>query len=489
MILPLLRKDLELHRLGAVAVPLLYIAVTVTAVLSSNNQAAEVVSIPLYTAGFFLLTALVQGDPIPSDRADWLIRPIRRRDLLLAKLAFVALVFLLPMITVDLLVPFGLGFDAQRVVGAAFGHALSIFFGLILPTMALAAATSNMAQCAIGATLAGFAYSMMMPFLPWSVERDVAVLQWMEDLAVLAIAGCTSIVILLLQYFGRRTRWSYAVALTGLAAIGALSRVPFHEAWDLQANLRPVTGFEDGFTAKPVESDFCLRSGSPLHVRVPIQVSGRNSEFILIPQRADMRIRFSNGEVRQAVTQDLREVNLVNGTHPLEFDFGVDAELYDLRDKLAEPEITIRLLAFKPLVQHEFASENKPQVFPETGRCHIVREKEAVIGECLQVGDDSPSTNISFRDGLDNWAELPLDRISSVFLRFGATVFRWKSKMMRETEVKIDLRDPVQQDPKDPKFFKQTETVQIKSGRFAGIVVKRIPVPSGRFSSWRVWRK
>ena len=37
----------------------------------------------------FLAVAIVQQDSIPGVRQDWLVRPVRRRDLLVAKLLFV----------------------------------------------------------------------------------------------------------------------------------------------------------------------------------------------------------------------------------------------------------------------------------------------------------------------------------------------------------------------------------------------------------------
>ena len=78
MIRPILRKDFELHWMAAIAVPALYVIANIIAIQYSNQQIVDVISIPLYAAGFYLLTSLVQGDPIPGDRSDWLIRPIRR---------------------------------------------------------------------------------------------------------------------------------------------------------------------------------------------------------------------------------------------------------------------------------------------------------------------------------------------------------------------------------------------------------------------------
>src|SRR5580700_992759 len=49
-----------------------------------------------------LITAIVQQDAIPGLRQDWLVRPIRRRDLLLSKLLSVLVMVQIPMFAADL---------------------------------------------------------------------------------------------------------------------------------------------------------------------------------------------------------------------------------------------------------------------------------------------------------------------------------------------------------------------------------------------------
>ena len=55
-----------------------------------------------YLASSFLIVAIVQQDAIPGVRQDWLVRPIRRRDLFLAKMLGVLLMALLPIFAADL---------------------------------------------------------------------------------------------------------------------------------------------------------------------------------------------------------------------------------------------------------------------------------------------------------------------------------------------------------------------------------------------------
>src|SRR5216683_4680453 len=50
----------------------------------------------------FLIATVVQQDAIPGVRQDWLVRPLRRRDLLLAKLLFVLTMVQGPIFAADL---------------------------------------------------------------------------------------------------------------------------------------------------------------------------------------------------------------------------------------------------------------------------------------------------------------------------------------------------------------------------------------------------
>jgi hypothetical protein len=56
-----------------------------------------------FLGGAFCIAAVVQLDAIPGVRQDWLVRPLERRNLLLAKLLFVVLAVLLPILATDLI--------------------------------------------------------------------------------------------------------------------------------------------------------------------------------------------------------------------------------------------------------------------------------------------------------------------------------------------------------------------------------------------------
>jgi hypothetical protein len=94
-----------------------------------------------YLASSFLITAIVQQDAIPGIRQDWLVRPIRRRDLFLAKLLGVVLLVLAPICAADFSGALLNGFSLGPSLGAAVGRSVWLWFSLFLAVFALASLT------------------------------------------------------------------------------------------------------------------------------------------------------------------------------------------------------------------------------------------------------------------------------------------------------------------------------------------------------------
>ncbi len=88
----------------------------------------------------------VHQEPIPGTRQDWLVRPIRRLDLLLAKLLFVLVAVQLPMLLGDLIEAMAHGFDWPAAGAAALSRNLLVLVTLSLPALGFAAMTRTTAQ-------------------------------------------------------------------------------------------------------------------------------------------------------------------------------------------------------------------------------------------------------------------------------------------------------------------------------------------------------
>ena len=71
-----------------------------------------------------LIVAAVHQDALPGDRQDWLVRPIRRRDLVLEKLLFVLIAVNGPMLVIDMAHCLAAGFGFGEALSAAVSRGI-----------------------------------------------------------------------------------------------------------------------------------------------------------------------------------------------------------------------------------------------------------------------------------------------------------------------------------------------------------------------------
>ena len=102
---------------------------------------------------------VVQQDPIPGLTQDWLVRPIRRRDLLLSKVLFVALMVQGPILLTEVCQCLAAGFPLGPSLAAPLSRSVWMLLAMDLPVLAFATLTRSLAHAA-GAAIAivvGFA--------------------------------------------------------------------------------------------------------------------------------------------------------------------------------------------------------------------------------------------------------------------------------------------------------------------------------------------
>jgi hypothetical protein len=245
-----------------------------------------------------LVVLLVQEDAIPGLCQDWLVRPIRRRDLLLSKLLFLALLVQGPIFVMEVVQTLAAGFPLGPALGSPVSRSLWMLLAFDLPVLALAALTPNLVQAAgagIGATV-GYALAYLAFGQIW--VHDLARVLW----GVLAVA-----VVLALQYYRRKTlraRWAYgAAALVWVA----LEFVPWQTAFAIQERLSPQPAAADPvqIAFEPGLGSVARPDGAPFHpnprgiayieVWVPLRIAGVADDEMLIPDRATSRITGPGG--------------------------------------------------------------------------------------------------------------------------------------------------------------------------------------------------
>jgi hypothetical protein len=158
MIWHIFKKDLKILWPFALLVAVFHSATLVFAVMGgiTGNPPSRAVNLlrNLVTLGplasGLLIAAAVHLDAIPGLRQDWLVRPIRRRDLMLAKLLFAALAVQSPILIVNAAAFLIGGFSPLSSLNNAAQHSLLQMLAINVPFVALASITRNLLELVSG---------------------------------------------------------------------------------------------------------------------------------------------------------------------------------------------------------------------------------------------------------------------------------------------------------------------------------------------------
>ena len=228
MIGHIFRKDVRLlYPLALIVGAIHLVRAWCSAMLGAYMEPAELRVIEgmlpyLSMLGVIALTAIVvHQDPLPDSSEDFLVRPIRRWDLLLAKLLVIAVTVLGPVFLADVLEAVLSGFNLWTSLAGAFPDALSQFLLLALPSMAIASVSRNLTELLAGSLLLFLIWIAIM--LVVSVASDGRTelagggLEWIRPATIAVCYLVLGAVVLPLQYVRRAT-----FASRGIIALGGL---------------------------------------------------------------------------------------------------------------------------------------------------------------------------------------------------------------------------------------------------------------------------
>jgi hypothetical protein len=220
--LHILRKDIRRFRYE------LCVVIGLTAVFAWSQAAADLPEQPqfgraailsgiaaffLICGWWFLITQLIHEESLAGDRQFWITRPYQWRELLAAKLIFIALFVNLPW------------FAAQVAILAAGGYAplggipqlLWMQFGVaafvIVPTIALATVTRNLAQFVLTILCGLIAWYMALAFVLPGVFTQR---QWTNGVVTLPVLYAGAALVAGWQF---SRRWTAASICAGLGTV------------------------------------------------------------------------------------------------------------------------------------------------------------------------------------------------------------------------------------------------------------------------------
>src|SRR5580700_6501116 len=277
MVWHILRKDLKLlwrMVLGIAFLNLLHRAIQSGAGIFRNASLSPAVLLSgmLGTVSLLatavLIVMVVQQDPIPGLTQDWLVRPIRRRDLLLGKVLFVALLVQGPIFLIELGQCLAAGFPIGPSLAAPLSRSIWMLLAMDLPVLAFATLTRSLAHAA-GAAIAivvGFAVFTQATIL---YANSLFNGLWVTDAAQVAWSLAGVAVVLALQYYRRKTtraRWGYGAAALVWTLVQFL---PWQPAFAIEKRLSPRPAAADAvqIAFDPAFGKFHRPAGQPAPVR------------------------------------------------------------------------------------------------------------------------------------------------------------------------------------------------------------------------------
>jgi ABC-type transport system involved in multi-copper enzyme maturation permease subunit len=232
-----------------------------------------------------LIATVVHEDSVVGVRQDWLVRPIRRRDLVAAKLLFLLLTMQVPMLLACVIGGLANGFPFWLSLSAALSQNVYFLIGFTLPIFAFVSLTGSTSE-ALGVAFMIVVGSIMglnvlvLPITgsPLGPTSNTG-LAWIPLTFRFAIYFVAALAILVLQYFRRATRASWRLLAASVATCLFSALVPWKVVFALQKAIAPA----------PIETKAIAVSFSPGHLQSATEASlARNPAIAKGDQNQEM---------------------------------------------------------------------------------------------------------------------------------------------------------------------------------------------------------
>jgi hypothetical protein len=385
-----------------------------------------------YIGVIALAVAAVHEDTIPGVDQDWLIRPLDRTELLLAKLLFVAVTVCGPMLVVNLIDELALGFKVLPSFGDALYKEAYLFICLLVPVAAVAAATRNAAELVV--LVAGlvllYAVTVWLGATLFGLDRCPTCetsLAWLQSLLQHLGLLVGSAAVLALQYYKRKTsasRWVLAVGVVLLVVVQLPWSVAFAiQTWmgvaigtapaaiQITAQATQVTvdgagGRSRQDTAKRAtqallqgDVDAAVRIqksiGQPLEapviLGVPLQITGIAHDEFLVVDRAEFAILDAGGAtVYRGTAAERKSVPLIgDAADPglVQQKFELPSAVYKrIGARAVSLAIDYSLTVRAVVAEHRVQAQGAQLRSPEIGVCRSSADSTAASLRCRQIG-------------------------------------------------------------------------------------------------------
>lgn len=210
----------------------------------------------------FIAVIVVQQDNLLGDRQDWLLRPIRSGDVMLAKLVFVIVAIHGPLLLVDILEVKLTGISFAQSLVPALSHQLVLFCCFTAPALIVGAVTRtaltalSFVVVLIIAFAALFTLGLAARVIPnWYVTSTSY--SWVVQSATLLLYVIAITAVLHFQFRARREIAGRVLFVAAtVAAVALLYGFPFRVAFAVQQRVDVAQGSEGRIALAPASALF-----------------------------------------------------------------------------------------------------------------------------------------------------------------------------------------------------------------------------------------
>jgi len=253
-----------------------------------------------------LITLAVQQDPVPGVRQDWLVRPIRRRDLLMSKLLFMLVAAQGPVFLAEVLQGLANGFPLTESIAAPLVRNFWLLLMMDIPILAFATLSSNLMEAVFGGLILFLGGAVLVgAFRVVGIPQPTmdTGIQWITYSLMALIALAAASLVLAMQYGGRKTMaarfaftgagfaWLFSLLLPWTPAFAAeqrLSRAPRSGSTVALSLDRTARGFQRPPGTDLLES-IGKRAVAVSTVYIPLRVQNLPADSMLLMDRYHAR--------------------------------------------------------------------------------------------------------------------------------------------------------------------------------------------------------
>ena len=275
-----------------------------------------------------LAVTVVHQDPLTSTADDWLVRPVRRRDLLLAKVLFVILLIHLPILVLDASEGLLAGAPLGEALFAALTRSATLFGAITAPALMLGAVTASLAEAVLlgGVVVIALVALVLIlgPYAQQSSPRSPMGLGWIPTAASHVGMFLISAAVVAFQYLRRQTRTARTLGVIAVLALVPITYLPIRpsfavQQWVAPASAEPIrVDLAPGATpspepardggSHPLANDTntarlrstlgSLARRSATQLQLPVRIGDLPSDGIVFADSVLVRLLGSDGQVR-----------------------------------------------------------------------------------------------------------------------------------------------------------------------------------------------